>query len=57
MTTFIKDKLKKLDDQTNIVKYSCKYYRISYYIKINLPKNHDSKIHDCKAFMSREKCI
>ncbi len=37
MTTFIKVKLKKSDDQTNIDKYSCKYYRISYYIKINLP--------------------
>ena len=34
MTTFIKSKFNKSDDQTNIDNY----YRISYHIKINLPK-------------------
>ena len=28
--------------------------RISYYIKINLPKNHNYNIHDCKAIISRK---
>ncbi len=37
MTTFINMKLKKSDDQTNIDKY---------HFIINLPKNHQSKIHD-----------
>ncbi len=34
MTTFIKGKFNKIDDQINIDKY-----RISYYIKINLKKS------------------
>ncbi len=51
MTTFIKANLKKSDDQTNIDKYrvaASKYYRISYYIQIQiiLQKNYHSKIHD-----------
>ncbi len=47
MTTFIKAKLKEFDYQTNIDKY----YRISYCLKINLPKNHHFKIHDDKAII------
>ena len=34
MTTFTFTKVKKSDDQGNIDKYSCKYYRIAYYIKL-----------------------
>ena len=50
MTTFIKTKFKKSDDQTNIDKYrvAAYYYGISYYIKINLQENHNSEIHDDK---------
>ena len=48
MTTFIKTKFQKSEYQTNIDKYN----RISYYIKINLPKNPHSIIHDEKAFIS-----
>ena len=55
MTTFIKAKLKKLENQTIIVMSNCKYYRISHYIKINLHKNHHSKIHDDKANISCKK--
>ena len=53
MTTFIKAKLKKSDDQTKIDKYcvAAKYNRISYYIKIDPPKNHHFKIHDDKSFI------
>ena len=51
MTTFIKAKLKKSDEHSQI-QSSCKNYRMSYYIKINLPKNHHSKIHDDKAIIS-----
>ena len=40
------------DEQTNTDKYSCKYYRISQYIKINLPQTHYSKIHKEKAIIS-----
>ena len=44
MTTFIKAKLKKTDNQTNIDKYNkAENYIILYHIKINLPKNHHSK--------------
>ncbi len=50
MTTFIKVKPKISDDQINIDNY--KYYRISYYIKINLSKNHNFKIHDDKPIIS-----
>ncbi len=48
MTTIIKASLNKSDDHTNIdiCKSGCKYYKISYYIKTILPKNHHSKIHD-----------
>ena len=51
MTTFIKAKRKKSDDQANIDKYraAAKIYRIAYYIKLNLPKNHHSKIYHDKA--------
>ncbi len=59
MTIFIEAKLKISDDQTNTDKYRValnKYYRISYHIKINLPKNHHSKIHD-KAIISCKKCM
>ncbi len=49
MTTIIKAKLKKSDDQT---KYD-KYHRILYYIKIKiLQKNQHSKIHDDNAIIS-----
>ena len=44
-----KNEVKKTDDQTNIEKYRIAANIIeyqSYYIKINLPKNHHSKIHD-----------
>ena len=51
MTTFIKAKLKKSENQMNIDKYSCKYIRISLY-QINLPKNHHSKIDDDKGIIS-----
>ncbi len=52
MTIFLKAKNKKSKDKTNIDKYkSCKYYRISNYIKFNLPRNHYSKIHDDKAML------
>ena len=47
ITTFIKTKFKISEDQTNIDKYiyiSCKYYSISYYIKINLATNHYHKL-------------
>ena len=36
-------KFNKLDDQTNIDN-SCKYYRISYYINLNLTTNHYYKL-------------
>ena len=47
MTTFIKAKLKKSDDQTNK-----ELLQISQNIKINLPKNYHSKIHDDRAIIS-----
>ena len=46
MTTFMKAKLKKSDDQTNIEKYRVPENILPYYIKIMLPKNHYSKILD-----------
>ncbi len=49
MTRFIKAKLKRSDYQTNIDKYR------EYFIKINLPKNHHSKIQDDKAIISCKK--
>ena len=41
-----KNEFKVSDDYTNINKYkiSCKYYRISYYIKINLTTSHYYKL-------------
>ena len=59
MTTFIQARLKKYNDQAKIDKYSsCKHYRISYYIKINLPKSYYSKIHNGKAIIScKDKCL
>ena len=46
MTTFIKTKLKKTDDQKNPDKFRVAVnYRISY-IRIILPKNHHPKIYD-----------
>ena len=48
MATFIKAKLKKSDDQTNIDKHR---------VYANLPKNHHSKIHDVKAITSCRKCM
>ncbi len=46
MKTFIKTKFKISDDQTNKDEYrlSAKKYTISYYIKINLTKNHYYKL-------------
>ena len=56
MTTFMKTKLKKSDDLTNIDKYrvaaNITEYHIMYYIKINLPKNYHFKIHDVKAIIT-----
>ena len=49
MTTFMKMKLKKLDDQTNINKYREAANITENHIKINHPKNHHSKIHDYKS--------
>ncbi len=46
MTTSIKAKLKKSDDQTNIVKYRIAVNITEYHIKINILKNHHSKIHE-----------
>ncbi len=46
MTTIIKAKIKKSDDQMSIDKVAANITNITYYIKINLPKNQDSKIHD-----------
>ncbi len=53
MTTFIKAKLMKSDDQTKIYKYRVvanitKYHIISK-LKINLPKDHHSKLNDDKS--------
>ncbi len=46
MTTFIKTKFKKSDDQTNINKYRVpENITESYHIKFSLPNNHYSKIH------------
>ncbi len=59
MTTFIKAKLNKSDDQTNIDKYSVATNIIeyhSYYNKIFHFCKHYSKIHD-KAIISRQKCM
>ena len=47
MTTFIKVKLKKSDDQTSIDK--CRVAEILQTIIINLTKNHYSEINDDKA--------
>ena len=55
MTTFIKAKLKKSADQTNIDKYEVSANISEYYIKINLPKNYYSKIHDDKAIVLYKK--
>ncbi len=50
MTIYIKSKLQKSDDQTNIDKYRVANIK-KYDIKYNLPKNHHSKIHDDKAII------
>ncbi len=53
MTTFIKKKIKRPDDQTNIVKYKvAANIRDFTFIKINLSQNHQSKIHDEQANIS-----
>ncbi len=59
MTTFIKTKLKKKDVLTTMCKYSiaAKYYRESYYVKMNLPKSNRFKIHEDKAIISYKKCM
>ncbi len=52
MTIFRKLKLKKTDDQTNIDKYSIASNITEYhYIKINIPKNHHSQLHDNKPII------
>ena len=54
MTTLITAKLKKTDDQTNIDKYRVAANireQVSYYIKINFPQNHHSKVHADKAII------
>ena len=47
MTTFIKRKLKKSDDKTNIDKYNVAAYVTEY--QFNLPQNHLFKNHDDKT--------
>ena len=49
MITLIETKFKKSDNQTNIDKYRVAANVSEYYIKINLPSNHHSKIHNNKA--------
>ena len=49
MTTFIKTKFNISDDQTNIDKYRFAANIAEYHIKINLPWNHYSKIHEGKT--------
>ncbi len=49
MTTFINAELKKSHDQRNIDKYEITTNITE--IKINLPKNHHSKIHDDKSII------
>ncbi len=52
MTSFIKAKLKKSDDQTNIDKYRIAANITEYYIiKISLPKNLHSIIPEDKAII------
>ena len=48
----MKVKLKKSDVQKNIDKYRIAANITSYNIKINLQKNHHSKMHDDKATIS-----
>ena len=61
MTTFIKAKFKKSDDQTNIDKYrvaaNITEYHIQKYVKVNLTKNHPFKIFDDEAIFSCTKCM
>ncbi len=59
MTTFIKAKLKKSDDQMNIDKFRVAANIIEYHniYKNNLPKNHHSRIHDDKAIISCKKSM
>ncbi len=45
MTTFIKAKLEKSDDQLNSDKYKVAVNIIEHHIIFNLPKIHHSKIH------------
>ncbi len=52
--TFIKTKLKKSYDLTNINKY--RVAENIYHIKINLPNNLHSKIHVDKAIISCKLC-
>ena len=56
MTTFIKTKFRKSDDQPNIDKYRVAPNITEYHI-INLPYNHYSKIHENKAISSCRKCM
>ena len=53
MTTFIKTKIKRSDDQTTIEKYkvAANITDITF-IKINLSQNHQSKIHEEQANIS-----
>ena len=58
MSTFIKAKLKKSDDQTKIEKYRLAANITEYYIvsKSNIINQH-SKIHDNKRIISCTKCM
>ncbi len=56
MTTFIKAKLKKSDDQTNIDNYRVAAKISEYHIKINLPQYQNSKIHD-DIIIPCKKCL
>ena len=57
MTTLIKTKFKKSDDQTNIDTYRVAENNTEYHIKINLPYNHYFKIHEYEAIISWRKYV
>ncbi len=51
MTTFIKVKLKKSDDQTKIVKYRVAANISEHHISKLISENHQSKIYDNEAII------
>ncbi len=56
MKTFMKAKLKKSDDHTNIDKHRVTANITEYHIIINVPKTHHSKINDNEATTSCKTC-